>query len=89
MIFDMQTKKFTGLIDFGEFHYAEPARDMHYYCGNGAKDLLYGYGDNGDMCLRERQKFQSIINLIHNVGKDIEDGIFTDKSIAKLKGELL
>ena len=85
MIFDCETKQITGLIDFGAAHYAEPARDMHYYYGTGAKDILIGYGDNGDVFLPIRQKFQSVINIMCNIKEDLQNNKSPDKNIEKLK----
>lgn len=85
MIFDCETKQITGLIDFGAAHYAEPARDMHYYYGTGAKDILIGYGDNGDVFLPIRQKFQSVINMMCNIKEDLQNKKSPDKNIEKLK----
>ena len=73
MMFDVEQKRVCGLIDFGSSGYAEPARDMHYYFGDGAKEILSGYGDNGDKYLPERQKFQSITNMLSNIGEDIRE----------------
>lgn len=85
MMFDYETKRITGLIDFGAAHYAEPARDMHYYYGNSAKDILIGYGDNGDCFLPIRQKFQSVINMMCNIKEDLQNNKSPDKDIEKLR----
>lgn len=85
MIFDCESKRITGLIDFGAAHYAEPARDMHYYYGTGAKDILTGYGDNGDQFLPIRQQFQSVINMMCNIQEDLQNHKLPDNNIKKLK----
>ena len=85
MIFDCESKRITGLIDFGAAHYAEPARDMHYYYGTGAKDILTGYGDNGDQFLPIRQQFQSVINMMCNIKEDLQNHKLPDNNIKKLK----
>lgn len=81
---DTEHKKITGLIDFGAAHFSEPSRDMHYYYGDGARDFLAGYGDNGDTYLVERQKFQAIINFLSNIRDNIESKKSPDKDIQKL-----
>lgn len=73
------------MIDFGAAHYAEPARDMHYYYGTGAKDILTGYGDNGDQFLPIRQQFQSVINMMCNIQEDLQNHKSPDNNIKKLK----
>ena len=58
---------------------------MHYYYGTGAKDILIGYGDNGDVFLPIRQKFQSVINIMCNIKEDLQTNKSSDKNIEKLK----
>lgn len=84
MTFDTENKKIVGLLDWAAAHLSEPARDMHYYYGEGAKAFLDGYGDNGDPYLPERQKFQCIINFLSNIGEDIQNNKSPDKNIKKL-----
>lgn len=84
MMFDTANKKIVGLIDWGAAHLSEPSRDMHYYYGDGARDFLAGYGDNGDPYLVERQKFQSVINFLSNIRDNIESKKSPDKDIQKL-----
>lgn len=84
MMFDINTKKIVGLIDFGEAGYAEPSRDMHYYYGNGAKELLAGYGDTGDVYFPERQRFQSVVNLLCDIKEDLEMGKSPDRNVNKV-----
>ena len=84
MMFDIENKKIVGLIDWGSAHLSEPSRDMHYYYGDGARDFLAGYGDNGDPYLVERQKFQSVINFLSNIRDNIESKKSPDKDIQKL-----
>ena len=84
MMFDTANKKIVGLIDWGAAHLSEPSRDMHYYYGDGARDFLAGYGDNGDPYLFERQKFQAIINFLSNIRDNIESKKSPDKDIQKL-----
>lgn len=84
MMFDIKSKKIIGLIDFGEAGYAEPSRDMHYYYGSGAAELLAGYGDNGDKYLPERQKFQSVVNMLCNIKEDLENGKSPDRNVKKV-----
>lgn len=83
-MFDTDNNKIIGLIDFGAAHFAEPARDMQYYYGNGIKDLLSGYGDNGDAYLGERQKYHSMVNFLYNIRNNIENKKSPDKDIRKL-----
>ena len=82
--FDKKTRTITGLIDFGSAQYAEPARDMHYYYGLGAKDLLIGYGDNSDPHIDIRQKFHSTKNMLCNISDDLNYNKSPEKNIAKL-----
>ena len=84
VMFDKANKKIVGLIDWGAAHLSEPSRDMHYYYGDGAKDFLAGYGDNGDPYLAERQKFQAVINFLSNIRDNIESKKSPDKEIQKL-----
>ncbi|MBQ6109912.1 MAG: aminoglycoside phosphotransferase family protein [Alphaproteobacteria bacterium] len=88
LMFDTEKNKIIGLIDFGAAHFAEPSRDMHYYYGDGAKDFLDGYGDNSDIYLPERQKFQAVVNFLSNIGKDIKYNNSPEKNINKLLGIL-
>ena len=88
MMFDTANKKIVGLIDWGAAHLSEPSRDMHYYYGDGAKDFLAGYGDNGDPYLVERQKFQAIINFLSNISEDIKYNKSPDRNVSKLLGIL-
>ena len=88
MMFDIANKKIVGLIDWGAAHLSEPSRDMHYYYGDGAKDFLAGYGDNGDPYLAERQKFQAIINFLSNISEDIKYNKSPDRNVSKLLGIL-
>jgi len=67
LMFDKKTLKISGLIDFGAFQYAEPAKDMHYYWGSGAEEIIKGYGDNGDKYLPKRQSFHTVSNLLSNL----------------------
>ncbi|MBR0212841.1 MAG: phosphotransferase [Alphaproteobacteria bacterium] len=83
-MFDTDNKKIIGLLDFGAAHFAEPARDMHYYYGNGIKDVLSGYGDNGDVYLGERQKYHSMVNFLYNIRNNIENKKSPDNDIRKL-----
>lgn len=84
MMFDINTKRIVGLIDFGEAGYAEPSRDMHYYYGDGAIQLMTGYGDNGDKYLSERQLFQSVVNMLANIKEDIEMGKSPERNVRKV-----
>lgn len=84
MMFDKKTRTITGLIDFGSAQYAEPARDMHYYYGTGAKDLLIGYRDNSDPHIDIRQKFHSTKNMLCNISDDLNYNKSPEKNIAKL-----
>ena len=68
IMFDIKSKTITGLIDFGSAHFSEPARDMHYYYGDGLKSFLAGYGATQDPYLIERQKFQAVINFLFHIG---------------------
>ena len=88
LMFDVEKGKIVGLIDWGGACFAEPSRDMHYYYGDGAKDLLDGYGDNGDIYLRERQQFQAAVNFLSNIGEDIKYHKSPDKNVKKLLGIL-
>lgn len=40
MMFDVENKKIIGLIDFGAAHFAEPAKDMNYYYGDGIREFM-------------------------------------------------
>ncbi len=84
MMFDVESKKIIGLIDFGSAHFAEPARDMHYYYGDGLKSLLDGYGVTLDPYLVERQNFQAVINFLFHIRDNIESKKSPDKDIQKL-----
>ena len=84
MLFDKKRKTITGLIDFGSAQYAEPARDMHYYYGTGAKDLLIGYGENSDPYIDIRQKFHASKNMLRNISDDLKHNKSPEKNIAKL-----
>lgn len=84
MMFDEKNKKITGLLDFGAAHFSEPSRDMHYYYGDEAKDLLVGYGDNGDPYLSERQKFMSVINFLDTICDDVKYNKSPDENVKKL-----
>lgn len=88
MMFDKDTKKIIGLIDFGSAHFAEPSRDLHYYRDSGLRDFMIGYGDTGDVYFMERQKFQCVINFLSNIGEDLENNKNPDKNIQKLLGIL-
>ena len=83
-MFDTNTKKITGLIDFGAAHFAEPARDMHYYYGEDIKHILEGYGETKDSYLPERQKFHSVTNFLENIGGYIQENISPNSEIQKL-----
>ena len=83
-MFDKNTKKLTGLIDFGAAHFSEPARDMHYYYGDGAKGILAGYGPTSDVYLPERQHFHSVTNFLENIGGYIQENLSPDNEIKKL-----
>ena len=84
LMFDTDKQKLIGLIDFGAAHYDEPARDMHYYYGDGAAALLRGYGDNGDAYLPERQLFQSVVNMLCNIKEDMENNKSPDRNVQKV-----
>lgn len=84
LMFNKESKQFTGLLDFGAAHLAEPARDMHYYYGDGIKNILIGYGDNGDPFLPERQKFMSAVNFLANIDEELNTNESADSDIKKL-----
>ena len=83
-MFDTEHKKITGLIDFGAAHFSEPARDMHYYYGEGVRELLAGYGNNGDLYLWERQKFLSVVNFLDTIYDDVKYKKSPEQNIKKL-----
>ncbi|MBR4860052.1 MAG: hypothetical protein IKV10_02005, partial [Alphaproteobacteria bacterium] len=70
--------------DFGAAHFSEPARDMHYYYGDGAKGILAGYGPTSDVYLPERQHFHSVTNFLENIGGYIQENLSPDNEIKKL-----
>ena len=70
LMFDAQNKQITGLLDFGCAGYAEPARDLHYYFD--VKQIIKGYGDNGDKYFIDRQKFHALSWLLNNLNDEIE-----------------
>lgn len=84
LMFNKETKQITGLLDFGAAHLAEPARDMHYYYGDGIKNILIGYGSNGDSFLPERQKIMSVVNFLSIINEEIETNQSPDNDIRKL-----
>ena len=84
MMFDKKTNKITGLLDFGAAHFSEPARDMHYYYGEGVRELLAGYGNNGDPYLWERQKFLSVVNFLDTIYDDVKYKKSPEQNIKKL-----
>ncbi len=84
MMFDINTKRIVGLIDFGEAGYAEPSRDMHYYYGDGAKQLMTGYGSVDDPYFMERQLFQSVVNMLANIKEDIEMDKSPERNVRKV-----
>ena len=84
MMFDAGTKKIVGLIDFGEAGYAEPSRDMHYYYGDGAREILAGYGEIDDPYFAERQLFQSVTNMLANIKEDLDFGKSPERNVRKV-----
>ena len=84
MMFDAGTKKIVGLIDFGEAGYAEPSRDMHYYYGEGAREILAGYGEIDDPYFAERQLFQSVTNMLANIKEDLDFGKSPERNVRKV-----
>jgi len=74
LMFNMKKKEISGLLDFGCAGYAEPARDLHYYFGDGLLLMLEGYGDNGDKHFKERQLFHSLSHKLDNLGDELRDG---------------
>lgn len=70
LMFDTETKRITGLLDFGCAGYSEAARDWHYYFD--PKHILEGYGDNGDKYFLDRQRFHALSHLLHNLKNEIE-----------------
>ncbi len=85
LMFDTKAKKICGLIDFGAFHYAEPSRDMNYYWGDGAKEILKGYGNNGDKHLEFRQSFQVVCNLLSNLSENPKDKESVEHNLEVIK----
>ena len=57
---------------------------MHYYYGNNIKNILIGYGDNGDPFLPERQKFMSVVNFLANIDEELNIDESTDNDIKNL-----
>lgn len=88
LMFNKETKQITGLLDFGAAHLAEPARDMHYYYGDGIKNILIGYGENQDKFLPERQQFMCLVNFLANINDKIENKQSPDNDVRKLSGIL-
>ena len=84
MMFDAENQKIVGLIDFGEAGYAEPSRDMHYYYGDGIKQLMAGYGLVDDPYFMERQLFQSVTNMLANIKEDLEYNKSPERNVQKL-----
>lgn len=84
MMFDISTKKIVGIIDFGEAGYAEPSRDMHYYYGEGIKQLMAGYGIVDDPYFMERQLFQSVTNMLADIKEDLEAKKSPDRNVKKV-----
>ena len=84
LMFNKESKQITGLLDFGAAHLAEPARDMHYYYGDSIKNILIGYGDNGDPFLSERQKFMSAVNFLANIDEELNTNESADNDIKNL-----
>lgn len=84
MMFDANSQRIVGLIDFGEAGYAEPSRDMHYYYGDGIKQLMAGYGSVNDPYFMERQLFQSVTNMLCNIKEDLEYNKSPERNIQKL-----
>ena len=89
LMFDTAKKKISGLLDFGTAGYAEPARDMHYYFGDGARLILEGYGDNGDKYMKERQMFHSMSHLLDNLGGEIAKNQKPYRSLEFIKKYML
>ncbi len=83
-MFDKDTNSICGLLDLGTAHYAEPARDFHYYYGDGARDILLGYGDNGDPYMPQRQVFYSTTHMLGNIKNDLKYNQSPERNINKL-----
>ena len=71
LMIDLDSKKITGLLDFGCAGYSEPARDWHYYFDTS--EVLTGYGDNGDAYLKDRILFHALSWLLNCLGEEIEN----------------
>jgi aminoglycoside 2''-phosphotransferase len=71
LMFDLETKQITGMLDFGCAGYTEPARDWHYYFY--PKYVLEGYGDTGDKYFADRQKFHALSWLLNNLSDELTE----------------
>ena len=69
LMFDMENKQISGLLDFGCAGYSEPASDWHYYFY--PKYVLEGYGDNGDKYFLDRQNFHALSHSLINLGMEV------------------
>ena len=72
LMFDVENKRISGLLDFGCAGYAEPARDWHYYFD--PKHVLEGYGDTEDAYFLDRQRFHALSHSLSVLGEEIAEG---------------
>lgn len=71
LMFDMEAKKITGLLDFGCAGYSEPAADWHYYLE--PEYILKGYGETSDIYFLDRQKFHALSWSLNILGDEISN----------------
>jgi len=70
-MFDIETKKITGMLDFGCAGYTEPARDWHYYFDTTF--VLEGYGKVDDIYFSDRQRFHALSWSLNNLSEEIAE----------------
>lgn len=84
MVSDDNTR-ITGVIDFGAFHYADPAYEFRYMYGEPQKMLETGYGKHFDKTFHDRQFFYCICMFLMGVKQPELSWVSSEQNANRLK----
>lgn len=84
MVSDDNTR-ITGVIDFGAFHYADPAYEFRYMYGEPQKMLETGYGKHFDKTFHDRQFFYCICMFLMGIKQPELSWVSSEQNANRLK----
>lgn len=79
------TYRIKGIIDFGAFHYADPAYEFRYMLGESQSDLEIGYGKSMDESFQARQFFYCICMFLMGAVNQQLSWVSSEQNIQRLK----